>query len=65
MNNTQILLGKLASGELENLAFDLLQRVYKNWFNFVHSGIVEGTNKTRKGVPDIYCYTEDNNLVYI
>ncbi len=65
MNKTQILLGKLDSGELENLAFDLLQRVHKNWINFVHRGIVEGTNKTRKGVPDIYCYTENDNLVYV
>lgn len=65
MNNTQVLLGKLDSGELENLAFDLLRRVHNDWINFVHTGAQEGTNKTRKGVPDIYCYTEDNNLVYI
>lgn len=65
MNKTQILLRKLDSGELENLAFDLLRRVHTDWVNFVHRGILEGTSKTRKGVPDIYCYTHDNNLVYI
>jgi hypothetical protein len=65
MNTTQILLKKLDSGSLESLAFDLLQREHKDWVNCVHPGKVEGTNKTRKGVPDIYCYTKNENLVYI
>ncbi|MDN4067688.1 hypothetical protein QYF50_07250 [Paenibacillus vini] len=65
MNQTEIMLGQLSAGELQNLACDLLHRLYQDWGVIHKSGGVEGTNKTRKGTPDAWCERDDGTLVYI
>lgn len=65
MNQTEINLKSLSAGELQQLAVDLLPRLYDNWTTLIHSGGVEGTNKTRKGTPDAWCETNEGNMVYI
>lgn len=65
MNHTEIMLKNLNAGELQNLACDLLPRLYQDWGGLNKSGGVEGTYKTRKGTPDAWCERDDNTLVYI
>ena len=65
MNNTQFLLKGLSSGELQQLAFELLPRISKKYRRIIHSGAVEGTFKTRKGTPDQWCEKPDGGFIYI
>ena len=65
MNNTQFLLKGLSSGELQQLAFELLPRISKKYKGIIHSGAVEGTFKTRKGTPDQWREKPDGGFIYI
>jgi len=65
MNNSNIILSKLNGGQLQNLAVELLPRLYSDWGTITHNGIVEGTEQTRKGTPDAYCIRENGSYVLI
>lgn len=65
MKNSNIILSKLNGGQLQNLAVELLPRLYSDWGTITHNGIVEGTEQTRKGTPDAYCIRENGSYVLI
>ncbi|GIO83264.1 hypothetical protein J25TS5_01960 [Paenibacillus faecis] len=65
MKNSNIILSKLNGGQLQNLAVELLPRLYPDWGTITHNGIVEGTEQTRKGTPDAYCIRENGSYVLI
>ncbi|RFB26970.1 hypothetical protein [Bacillus sp. LB(2018)] len=65
LNHTSILLDRLDSGDLQNLAVELLTRENTDWEKMSQSGIVEGSRKTRKGTPDAWCKTKGGATVYI
>ncbi|MBS4027308.1 MAG: hypothetical protein KGZ58_01615 [Ignavibacteriales bacterium] len=65
LNHTQILLEKLSGGELQQLAVKLLPIIHPRYENLIHSGAVEGTTKTRKGTPDVWTKTTNNEFICV
>lgn len=53
MNITQTLLKNLSGGELQKLSEEILELLYPDGI-ISHYGNVEGGNRTRKGVPDLW-----------
>ncbi len=65
MNLTETLLNNLSAGELQRLAIEILSREHEKWSVISHGGGCEGGNRTRKGIPDLWCNDEKGNFVYI
>lgn len=65
MDIIEIILRSTSSGELQRLALNMMKEEFKEWKDYSYSGGCEGTNKTRKGTPDIWCRDQNDNLIYI
>lgn len=65
LNHTEILLKNLSGGELQQLALRLLPRIDERYQHMIGSGIVEGTSKTRKGVPDSWVFTTNDEIIHV
>ncbi len=65
INTTETLIRNLSGGQMQRLAFDLIQLIEPEWTEFTPYGICEGGDRTRKGTPDIWCKDTNSNYVYI
>lgn len=64
MNLTELIIRSLNGGQLQRLARDILEKK-EEWMNIVIIGGVEGTSKTRTGIPDLLAEKNDGGQVYI
>lgn len=65
MDYTELLLSNINAGKLQRLARDFFIRTKPSWSNITIIGGVEGTDKTRSGIPDVRAEDENGRTVFI